>query len=207
MAKPTPGSGRRQKRVTVENADPGKYYVQVYAPSRGDAAAYTVSVSFTPAPPPGPPGGGPGGPAPADDVPPPPDLPAVPEAAPPPPPPPPPGGGEIAPPPPPPPPPGGGELPPTTPAVELKGRVVAVQLASGGAVVITIDRGKDSGVAPGWTGVLINSQTGRPLKGGNFTITKVTPGEAIGKVKLPFDTVNAHRKVVLTPPGGAPPPP
>src|SRR6266568_1322992 len=44
-AKPSPGTGKTKKEVDVKGANPGKYYLQIYAPERGDAAEYTVEVS------------------------------------------------------------------------------------------------------------------------------------------------------------------
>jgi hypothetical protein len=196
-AKPNKSGAKRSKKVTIKDAGSGKYYVMVYAPRRMDAGTYRVHVKFQPGD-----GGGPVAAAPTPgDVPDPPTLPALPEATadaggttppgggttppgggttPP-------GGGTTAPPPPPPPPP------------EVKGRVVKYVVAASGGLIITIDKGKNQGVEPGWKGSVLNA-SGKPVQGGEFQITKVRGGESEGKVSLSVDQIAANKKVLLSAP-------
>jgi hypothetical protein len=44
-AKPSPNSGKKKKEVDIKAAGAGKYYVQIYAPERGDAGDYTLEIS------------------------------------------------------------------------------------------------------------------------------------------------------------------
>ncbi len=179
-ARPTPGSGRRLKKVTIKDAGPGKYYVQVYASGRGDAGAYRVAVEFkegaevkvaAAAP---------------TEVPDPPTLPAIPEA------------GEPAPETPPPaqPTPTVAAPPPVQP---VKARVSKYEVSGGGTLVITIDKGKNAGVETGWKGQILGG-SGQPVRGGEFTVSKVTGSEAQGKVGLSVDQIKTNNKVLLTPP-------
>lgn len=181
-AKPTPGSGKRSKKVTIKDAGPGKYYVQVYASTRADAGTYRVKVEFKP---------GADVVAVASDtpgaVPDPPTLPAIPEVA-------------EAPPETPP------TTPPITPTVEqppaaqpVRARVSKYEVSGGGTLVITIDKGKNAGVAAGWKGQVLGG-SGQPVRGGDFTVSKVTGGEAQGKVSLSVDQIKTNNKVLLTPP-------
>ena len=195
-AKPNESGSKRSKKVTIKDAGAGKYYVQVYASRRMDAGTYRVQVKFQP---------GDQGPVAAaagpGDVPDPPTLPALPEAVadsgtppggtppggtppggtPP--------GGSTTPPPPPPPP----------PPASVKAQVVKYVVASAGGLVITVDKGKNQGVEPGWKGSVLNS-SGKPLQGGEFQVTKVRGGEAEGKVSLSVDQIAANKKVLLSPP-------
>lgn len=177
-AKPTKGAGKRTKKVKFDGAS-GKYYVQVYAPERGDAGKYVLSFRFKerkqlaqvdPA-------------ALAAEIGDPPTLPAVPEAKP-----------EETP----------VEAPPVEPVepVEevkpVKGRITNVQQSSSGAI-LTINKGKNAGVDRGWAGTVLRGSSDDPLEGGEFTVIKVTAREAIGKVKLSVDQVKNNRSVLLTP--------
>ena len=197
-AKPNDGGNKRSKKVTIKDAGSGKYYVQVYAPRRMDAGTYRVQVKFQP-------GGDKGAVAAAptaNDIPDPPTLPALPEAAdataggatPPPggltpPGGTPPGGGATTPPPPPPPP----------PPASVKAQVVKYVVASSGGLIITVDKGKNQGIEPGWKGSVLNA-SGKPVQGGEFQVTKVRGGEAEGKVSLSVDQIAANKKVMLSPP-------
>jgi len=193
--------GRRSKKVTINDVEPGKYYIQIYAPTRMDAGSYRVRVRFKErkqvaqvdlA-------------AMADKIPEPPVLAAVPEpvvvdpeeqkrleeeeAA------------KKA------------EEEAKKAEEEAKraeeeanrpkpvtARIVNAQVASGGAVIITLNAGKDQGVQRGWAGsVLSGGKDGSPMDGGEFKIIKVTGREAVGKVKLTMDQVKANKWVLLSP--------
>ncbi len=188
-AKPAPGSGRVSKTIKVRNAEAGmRYYVQVYAPRRIDAAQYRVYVNFSE----GHAGAAMAASVDEDDLPDPPVLPAIPEVAPP-----------------------AEPVPcPNDPTkmqpncteepamVEIKpvrARVVANQVAQSGGVIITVDKGKNQGIEKGWKGRVINS-AGGAVDGGEFTVIRVESGEAVGKVQLSLDQIKANPRVLLTPP-------
>jgi hypothetical protein len=180
-AKPAPGSGKRMKRVTIKDASAGKYFVMVYAPTRGDAATYRVHVDFKEAT-------AEAEVAVASDVPDPPTLPAIPEAVEPPP--------EGTPP----------ATQPTTPtepppptAQPVRARVSKYEVSGGGTLLITIDKGKNAGVEAGWKGQVLGG-SGQPVRGGEFTVSKVTSSEAQGKVGLSVDQIKTNNKILLTPP-------
>ena len=182
-AKPAPGSGKRLKKVTIKGAEAGKYYVQVYAPARGDAGTYRVRVEFKEetevaeaeaAP---------------SEIPDPPTLPAIPDAP---------------------------ETPPetaatqpttqpTTPVVPavpaaqpVRARVSKYEV-TGGSLVIVVDKGKNAGVEAGWKGQVLGG-SGQPVRGGDFTVSKVTGSEAQGKVGLSVDQIKTNNRVLLSPP-------
>jgi hypothetical protein len=209
VADPPPGSGARVLEAEVKPAFGGTYYFHVFAPRRTDAAEYMLAVRKQ-----------------RQDVsalldddvgalpriPDPPTLPAIVEG----------GGQQVAqqggggqeqphggggqgq-------PQGGGGSPPPpdpiqdddrTPALEpIRARVVTYQLGSDGAVILTVNRGTNDGVERGWTGQMMMGNSGRPLRGGTFTVTRVTSGEAVGQARVSVDQIRANRDVVLMPPG------
>jgi len=189
-AKPTPSSGRRSKAVIVKNAEPAtKYYVQIYAPRRSDAASYRLYVRYherqraaLDRPMLG-----------ADDIPEPPTLPAIPEVKP------------EKPPEPCPNNPARNKpncedpVPPPPLANPVKARVVKYQLSASGTLIITLDHGKNSGIEKGWKGQ-VQSSSGRAVQGGGFTVIRVTSGESVGKVRISVDQLKANKRVVLTAP-------
>lgn len=75
-----------------------------------------------------------------------------------------------------------------------------------GKTIVTIAVGKDSPVAVGWKGSLLDSKsrTKAVLKNGGFTIFKVKNGRAYGKVDLSVDDANRNLEVVIYPPGAEP---
>ena len=192
-AKPSK-KGKRRKSATVRNAESGKYYIQVYAPRRMDAGSYRLNLRFkerkevaevdiS---------------ALADQIPEPPTLPAVPEPV---------------------------VVDPVV-AKQLEdeaaakkaeedarkaeedanapkpvtAKIVNVQAASGGSVIITLNKGKKAGVDRGWTGsILRGGRDGAPLDGGDFKVIKVTSRESVGKVKLSVDQVKANKYARLSP--------
>jgi hypothetical protein len=82
----------------------------------------------------------------------------------------------------------------------VKGKVINVQVASDG-VIITINRGQDKSVDKGWKGKVLRKDNGRPMDGGDFTVSKVGKRESVGKVKgLTSDQVSANPDVVLEAP-------
>jgi hypothetical protein len=76
---------------------------------------------------------------------------------------------------------------------------VARYVMSGGGLVITLDKGKNAGVEAGWKGQVLGG-SGQPLRGGEFTVIKVTGSEAQGKVGLSVDQIKTSGKVRLSPP-------
>lgn len=191
--RPSPGTGDRSKQVKIKNAS-GKYYIQVYAPRRTDAGKYILSVRFKERA---------AGPSTdellglIDD---PPPLPAVIEPK---------------------------EKTPEEIAAEeaekqriaeenriaaekraqddavtaelnrpVYARITRTQRSTGG-VIITISAGQVRGVDKGWTGVVLAGESKSSLPGGEFTIIRVTKQEAIAKVQLSIDQVEANPRVEL----------
>lgn len=189
--------GKRTKKVQVDGARPGKYYLQIYAPRRDDAGTYQVTVQWKESKV----AQSTGGDEPIGEIPDPPTLPAVPEPQP--------------------------ETPedgkddgngqpqpqpcPNDPtrmqpdceevaAKPVSGRIVNYKVSAAGGVMVYIDRGKRVGVAKGWKGEVLDS-AGNPVEGGSFKVTRVTSRESRGKVRLSVDQVKANRRVRLSPDG------
>ena len=192
--RPSPGTGDRSKQVKIKNAS-GKYYIQVYAPRRVDAGKYILSVRFRERA---------AGPSTdellgmIDD---PPPLPAVvepkektPE--------------EIA-----------AEEAEKARVEEEKrlaaekraqddatyaelnkpvyARITRTQRSGASGVIITISAGQVRGVDKGWSGVVLAGESKSALPGGEFTIIRVTKQEAVAKVQLSIDQVEANPRVEL----------
>lgn len=187
-AGPTPKDPEGSKSVKVDPVGAGTYYLQVYAPERGDAAEYLVMVRFKEADLLADAGGA----AEPSDIPFPPSLPAVPEAEP------------DAPPPPPPEDPPGGTTPPdpiedpVVAAEPVKAKVMNYQVSSSG-LIITLDKGADAGIDRGWSGVVLRGSSDTTLDGGEFKIIKVTATRAVGKVNMSVDQIKANRYVLIQP--------
>jgi hypothetical protein len=196
--KPAGSRPKRTKRDKIKDLTPGKYYVQIYAPSRMDAGTYKLTLRFKEAKKIDP----------VDleklasQIPDPPTLPAPvepvvlsPE--------------EIA-----------AKAEADRVAKEaadaaaaaaaaaaasapqpVTARIVGFQAAAGGEVIITLNRGKNNGgVDRGWSGqVLKGGPGGGPLQGGDFKVMKVTADKSIGKVKLTLDVIQANKTVLLSP--------
>lgn len=209
VADPPPGTGARVVEAQVKPAFGGTYYVHIFAPTRADAGEYMLAVRKQredvsaylddddaapgiPDPPTlpaiegrdgeqvaqqqsgGSSGGGDGGGSSG-------------------------GGGSGQPPPPPDPEP---EEQEEEEALEpVRARVVTYQLSSDGAVILTVNRGTNDGIERGWKGQMMMGNSGRPLRGGGFTITRVTSGEAMGQARVSVDQIRANRQVTLLPPG------
>lgn len=190
-AKPASRGTKKTKKVTIDQAR-GTYYVQIYAPQRTDAAAYTLRVHFREQSKPQP--AGPmlaaiGDPPPLPAVPAPkpivdPPVPSVAPGADP--------GNPAA--------PGGATVAAPAPAVEpIKASITALVDSTGG-VILTVNRGKKHGVAQGWTGTVLIGSSSSPLDGGEFKIIKVSDRESVAKAKLSVDQFQNNRHVLLTPP-------
>lgn len=80
----------------------------------------------------------------------------------------------------------------------VRGKIINVQATSDGTI-ITINRGEEKNVKLGWSGRLLRP-SGKALEGSDFKIIKVTKREAVAKVRLNTDTVNANRDVELEEP-------
>ena len=85
----------------------------------------------------------------------------------------------------------GAKMPP------VRGQVKDVQQQSD-VIIITINRGKKSGVDKGWSGQILDS-AGNAISGGGFVVYRVTEDKCYGKVKLQTDTVR-NASVELTAP-------
>jgi hypothetical protein len=226
-ARPSPGTGKTKKEVDVKGANAGRYYVQIYAPERGDAAEYTVEVSVR-------------DPAKVDtgNMPPVPDpprlamLPAPPcppgtppdKCAGPPPPPCPPGApantmcacmpGNTPPPCPPPPPicPAGapqgtpcvcdkeGTVPPPCPVAPVTVYAAITERSiSGQGLNITLNRGTGAKVQKGCPGVVLRGAKGeKEVSNSTFTITDVTERESRGTIpKMTLDELGTNTRAKL----------
>jgi hypothetical protein len=214
----TTRKAKRVKKISLKRAEPGTYYVRVYAPKRKDAGDYRLSIRYKERDPEqkDPCEVNPDLPECDDGIPSPPTLPAIPEpdcrkdddckqegamcvnnkcklkdpcadmtcpegqvcqaqgAK-----------GVCV---------DSGEKPDC-----IQARLVNYQLSSSGSVIVTLDKGKSAGVGQGWTGQVLVKNTGRPLDGGTFKVTKVTQRQSIGKVRLSLDQLSANRRMKLCP--------
>lgn len=170
----------RSKTVKLSGAS-GKYYVQIYAPRRSDAAEYIVNIEFAE-----------GGPKTvgaekliariAD----PPDLPAIPEAD-----------GTA------------GAIDPKTglpvgtgeaPQGPVLAKVVRSQQSRDGGVSITLNRGTRDGVKEGWSGTLLRGKSQSSLQGGRFKIIRAGAAESYANVSLTVDQVRQNNRAKISPP-------
>ena len=205
--KPSNRGGKTRKGLKIKDAR-GKYFVQIYAPRRKDAAKYKLEVRFEEKKPPikkgdaellaqiddppplpsvpepvvdplaGQPGGalGPGGAGAGGAIPTGPDPTGGP-------------GGAGA----------GGTDPEPALAGPVKAKVRKVQTATGGGVVVTLNKGKNAGVARGWRGKVLRGSSDEPLVGGDFKVIRVTKRESVAKIRLTVDQVRSNPNVLLTP--------
>ncbi len=205
VAKAKPGNARRRnKKASVRNAS-GKYYLQVYAPKRSDAAEYLVDVRFDR-------GNSAGTKQLIAKIADPPNLPMVPKANTQP-------GAQG----------GNGTMPGAgqpgqgqngsqgngqnggmgndgqqgNGEVVAKGpllaRVINVQVAHNGGVIVKMSRGRSSGVRVGWKGSVLSGRTRKRVEGGSFTVIRVTRNESVAKIKLSVDQIKQNRRVLLSP--------
>ena len=78
--------------------------------------------------------------------------------------------------------------------------ITDVQDADGGGILVTIGVGTDQGVDKGFKGVLLDD-AGRPMKGSDFVVQRVTKGAAVAKItKLGRDEVKTNGKARLSAP-------
>lgn len=175
-------SGR--KKVVVKKAEPGKYYVVVYAPNVGDAGAYKLKVKVKPTPVVDA-GGTPvatGGP----DVPLPDKLAAIP-----------PGNSKSGPKPPRPPREPKEPKEPKEPVVvedtskTLRARIV--DMASGGSgTILTLDKGSSAGLTKGAKGSILN-KAGKVV--GSATVTSLSEGSSRADTSASMDVLGDASKV------------
>lgn len=182
-------AGDDQKARTVKGVTPGRYYVHVYAPRRLDASDFTMQVRYKPRAVDSP-SNFPGSVAFVGAL---PDVPAQDDA------------------------------PPPAPVVKkCKGsrckkrptRVAALDsqppprsvrariagiIDSGKGVQIRINQGASQGIAVGWKGSVV-SKDGKPIPGGSFEISRVSPGESFGTVRANVASVTSAKYVKLQPP-------
>ena len=192
--KPSRSGRDRSKSVEIDKAS-GKYYIQIYAPRRGDAGRYTLSLRFKERKQAAMPS--------ADElagmIEPPPTLPAVPQPK---------SADEVA----------AEEAERERLAEEqrlldeqrqleqdrlaelnkpITARITRTQRSSSG-VIITISAGKNREVDKGWVGTLLRGDSKTPLPGGSFKVIRVTRNESIAKVGLSMDQVTANPRVELS---------
>jgi hypothetical protein len=188
--KPAKGSGKIRKKIDAKNLEPGKYYVQIYASERGDAGAYTLSVTWNE------PEEVEGG-AQVDAIPLPPRLAAIPA----------------------PPPPVDPNKPPDVPIVPpvdpnkppedtkpkvkpVKAKILEVSTSDRDVLVI-LDVGKAAGVDSKWEGKIYKGTgTGMLTKSPvDLVIIKVGEDESTARImRLSVTELGDNKRVVLTPP-------
>lgn len=169
----------------------GKYWIRIYAPRRGDAGQYKLTVDFKEEV--KLPDWDPRTLAISD----PPKLPQVPEVADVPPPPPP---GPTPPPPPPPDPDVVKPPPPPPPAKPVVARVLKVAV-DGDALEITLGAGSEtSGIGKEWKATFLRADTDKPLGNGAATVVRVNKTTTVIRIKMTPDLVNANPNVKLAPP-------
>jgi hypothetical protein len=66
-------------------------------------------------------------------------------------------------------------------------------------VTLRIDRGARQGVEVGWKGSVV-SRDGKPIAGGSFEISRVSPGESFATVRASVNAVTSAKYVRLRPP-------
>ena len=182
-------AGDDQKSRTVKGLAPGRYYLHVYAPRRLDASDYTLQLVYRPRASTSP-SNFPGSVAFIGAL---PDVPLQDDA------------------------------PPPAPVVKkckgsrCKKRVARVKvedsqpppksvrariagiIESGKGVQIRINQGASQGIAVGWKGTVV-SRDGKPIPGGSFEISRVSPGESFGTVRANVASITSAKYVKLAPP-------
>ncbi len=175
---------KKTKTLTLRGAS-GKLYFQIYAPKRGDAAAYKIEVRHLPQD---------SVAVSAEDVlsqiAAPPSLPAVPEPAVETPPDGPPGAGTPA---------DGTQPEESKPSGPVIARIRRFESNGGKSTTILLDKGTKAGVATGWVGYLLNS-SGKVVRSSRFKITSASSRKSKAKVPVSVDKVQQSRKVQLSPP-------
>jgi hypothetical protein len=177
-------AGEDEKRRTLYELPPGRYYVHVWAQGRTDEADFTMNLRYRPAVVASD-SGFPGTVAfvgqlaevPSSD-----DSPAAvvvkPRCK----------GKDCT------------KKPAPEPAVDrsLRARIAGIT-TSGTSTAIKIDRGASEGVAVGWRGEVI-TRDGKAIPGGRFEVSRVSQRESFATVKASSDAVTAAKYVRLRPP-------
>jgi hypothetical protein len=83
------------------------------------------------------------------------------------------------------------------PCRELRARTINVSV-SGADTRITMNRGAEDGVAPGWTGQVLDDR-GQPIRGGDFVVDRVTPTASVASLRLTMDIVGLMQVVLREP--------
>jgi hypothetical protein len=84
------------------------------------------------------------------------------------------------------------------PAPAMVGRISGIK-TSGSGTAIKIDRGSSDGVAVGWRGQ-VTTKDGKSIPGGSFEVSRVSPRESHATVKASSDAVTAAKYVRLRAP-------
>lgn len=85
-----------------------------------------------------------------------------------------------------------------TPAKTIRARIAGI-VDSGKGVQIRINQGASQGVEVGWKGTVV-SRDGKPIAGGSFEVTRVSPGESFATVKASASSITTAKYVRLRPP-------
>ncbi len=70
----------------------------------------------------------------------------------------------------------------------------------GGELIITIGGGSGVGIQKDWHAVILRGDSDRPLSGGEVTVVRVDKTFTVGKVKLTTDQIKENPRVRLSPP-------
>jgi hypothetical protein len=84
------------------------------------------------------------------------------------------------------------------PPKSVRARIAGI-IESGKGVQIRINQGASQGIAVGWKGTVV-SKDGKPIPGGAFEISRVSPGESFGTVRANVASVTSAKYVKLHPP-------
>jgi hypothetical protein len=77
---------------------------------------------------------------------------------------------------------------------------IGKKMVIGNEVEITIMAGKRSNIEAGWTAVLLQGTTNKPLPGGTIKILRVDESTTIGRVSLTAQQVEENKSVLVSPP-------
>lgn len=84
------------------------------------------------------------------------------------------------------------------PPRSIRARIAGI-VESGKGVQIRINQGASQGIEVGWKGTVV-SRDGKPIMGGQFEISRVSPGESFAIVRATKDSVTSAKYVRLRPP-------
>jgi hypothetical protein len=84
---------------------------------------------------------------------------------------------------------------PRCPDPTVMARVIRIETDASGATLVTISAGADQGLDRSWPATLLRGDSDDALPRGEVTLLRIGKREAIGKVQVPADVVNANGRV------------